>query len=159
MRLRVLTLSLLASAALALSASAAPAAATRGIGAGLMLGEPTGGTLKLWVDQDEAWVFGFGVSFLRDPSFQAQADYVLHIFEIGRELGVPQMPVYAGLGGRLNGPEDGKLEAGIRLPVGISYFFEKDQVEVFAELVPVLNLAPELRGDLNFGVGLRFYGW
>ena len=115
--------------------------------------------MKLWVDQDEAWVMGLGVSFLRDPSFQAQADYVLHIFEIGRSLGLPQMAPYAGLGGRLNGPEDGHLEAGLRLPVGLAYFFDKENVELFAELAPVINVIPALRGDINVGVGIRFYGW
>jgi hypothetical protein len=155
MRSRLLFPLLLATAAMALSAPADD----RGIGAGFMLGEPSGGTMKVWVDQDEAWVFGLGVSFLRDPSLQAQADYVLPFFEISRDMGLPQMPLYAGLGVRLNGPEDEHLDAGFRLPLGISYFRDKDKMELFAEVAPVFNVAPVLRGDINFGAGIRFYGW
>jgi hypothetical protein len=155
MRLRFLFPILLASAVLALSTQAA----TRGLGGGFMLGEPSGGTLKLWVDQDEAWVLGLGASLLRDPSYQAQADYVLHLFEFSRTLGLPRMPLFAGLGARLNGLEDGHLEAGIRLPAGVCWFFDQDKVEVFAEFAPVLNVTTVLRGDINFGVGIRFYGW
>lgn len=155
MRLRLLIPALLVGALLAASAPAA----TRGVGAGLLLGEPTGLTVKLWVDQDEAWVLGLGGSYLRDPALQAQADYVLHIFEIGRAVGLPQMPAYTGLGVRVNGPEDGRLNAGLRLPAGLACFFDNNQVELFAELVPVLNLVPNLRADIDFGIGIRYYGW
>ncbi len=127
------------------------------VGMGLMVGEPSGGTLKLWVDRDEAWVFGLGVSPMGDPSIQAQADYVLHIYEIAQAAGLNQTPLYCGLGLRLNGPEDGRLEIGIRIPAGLSHFFNREGVEVFAELAPVLNVIPEIRGELNFGVGIRFY--
>lgn len=127
------------------------------LGAGIMVGEPSGGTLKLWVDRDEAWVFGLGVSTMNDPSIQGQVDYVLHIYEITQAVGLSKTPVYAGLGFRLNGPEDGSVEAGIRLPVGLARFFDRENVEIFAEVAPVLNLTPDFKGDINFAVGIRFY--
>jgi hypothetical protein len=46
---------LLAAVVLASAVFAAPTArplASRGLGVGVMLGEPTGGTAKYWVDQD-----------------------------------------------------------------------------------------------------------
>lgn len=136
----------------AFSGQAAPT-----VGAGVMVGEPSGGTVKLWVDRDEAWVFGLGVSPANDPSVQGQVDYILHIYEIGEAIGLTKTPLYTGLGFRVNGPEDDEVEAGIRIPIGLSHFFDRESVEVFAELAPVLDLVPELKGDLNFCVGIRFY--
>ncbi len=136
----------------------APAAA-QGPGYGVTVGEPLGVTAKLWVDQDEAWVFGLGVNPAGDYSVQGTADYVLHIFEVGRFFNLPSLALVTGLGARINGPDDGDYEPGIRFPAGLSYFFNAEDVELFAEIAPVLDLSPDVEIDLNAVIGIRFYGW
>lgn len=143
--------------ALLLSPAVSPAA-SRGLGLGATLGEPTGVTAKQWVDQDEAWTFGLGVNPFDESTVQVSADYVLHFLQFGRPFDVPELALYTGLGGRLNYPEEGHLEAGVRLPVGLSYLRDKT-VELFAEVVPVFDFAPYFELDLNAVVGVRFYGW
>jgi hypothetical protein len=137
---------------------AASPAASRGLGLGATLGEPTGVTAKQWVDQDEAWTFGLGVNPFDESTVQGSADYVLHFLQFGRQFNLPELALYTGLGGRLNYPEEGHLEAGVRLPAGLSFFMDKN-VEWFAELVPVFDFAPYVEVDLNAVVGVRFYGW
>jgi hypothetical protein len=137
---------------------AASSAAGRGIGLGATLGEPTGATLALWVDQDEAWIVGLGVNPGDDNSVQESVDYVLYLFDIGRTV-MPGFAPYAGLGARVNGPSDGHTEFGIRFVAGAAWFPEQYNMELFAELVPILDVSPNWEIDLNAVVGLRLYGW
>lgn len=135
-------------------------ASGRGLGIGAMIGEPTGASLKLWVDQDEAWVFGLGINPAGDNSVQAHADYLLHMPELGRLLALPELAWYAGLGARINGPDEtDSTEPGVRFPVGLTYFLESQNAELFAEFVPVLDLSPDFEIDINAVVGIHFYGW
>jgi hypothetical protein len=134
-------------------------AAVQGPGYGVTLGEPVGATAKLWVDQDEAWVLGLGVNPAGGYSVQGTADYVLHIFEFGRFFNLPSLALATGLGARINGPDDGDYEPGLRFPAGLSYFLDAENIELFAEIAPVLDLSPEVELDLNAVAGIRFYGW
>jgi hypothetical protein len=74
------------------------------------------------------------------------------------------MPVYYGIGARLKFKDDegrGRNEDdaifGIRVPVGITYLFDDAPLDLFFEIVPVLDLAPDVELDINAAVGLRFY--
>lgn len=144
-------------AAFLLTPLASPAAG-RGLGLGATLGEPTGVTAKQWVDQDEAWTVGLGINPFDDHAVQVSADYVLHFLEFGRRFDLPELALYTGLGGRLNYPEKKHIEAGVRVPVGLSFFQDKS-LELFGEIVPVIDVVPYLELDLNVVVGVRFYGW
>ncbi|MFO7535933.1 MAG: hypothetical protein R6X19_09695 [Kiritimatiellia bacterium] len=135
-------------------------AADRGVWVGGMLGEPTGATLKLWIDQDEAWSFGLGFNPFGENSFQLHADYLLHNFELGNKLNVPSLAWYAGLGARFNGPDEtDSFEPGIRFPAGLTYFLESRNMELFAEFAPVLDLSPDIEIDINCVAGVRYFGW
>ena len=46
---------------------------------------------------------------------------------------------------------------GIRVPLGVTYLFEEAPFDVFFELVPVLDLSPDVDLDINVAVGLRYY--
>jgi hypothetical protein len=56
---------------------------------------------------------------------------------------------------RVLGGEDS--QAGIRFPIGLSWLAERVPVELFAEIVPVLEFAPDTDGDIDGGVGVRYY--
>ncbi len=43
------------------------------------------------------------------------------------------------------------------MPVGISYEFEKTPVELFLEVVPMLDLIPSTEVDMGGAVGFRYY--
>ena len=48
-------------------------------------------------------------------------------------------------------------EAGIRIPLGITYLVHTAPLEVFAEIVPVVRFAPDTAGDVDGAVGVRYY--
>jgi hypothetical protein len=137
-----------------------------GIGIGAIMGEPTGITVKKWISHDHAIDAAAGWSFSENDSFQFHADYLIHNFAIldpGTIGG--RLPVYVGVGGRLklanhdhaDGRNHDDALLGVRVPFGVSYLFAKAPVELFAEIVPILDLAPRTEFDLNGAVGARFY--
>lgn len=137
--------------------------ATDGLGVGVIVGEPTGLSLKYWLDDTHAIDGAAAWSFWDNDGFQLHADYLWHNFDLidsGSASG--KLPVYCGVGARLKfedneGRHDGDTVFGIRVPLGISYLFGDTPVDIFAEVVPVLDLSPDVDLDLNLAIGLRFY--
>lgn len=150
-------------AVLAFNFSAAHAQDDFGIG--VIIAEPTGLSAKLWFNEHEAVDMAAAWSFARHDSFQLHADYLYHRYDIfeNADTTVGRPALYFGLGARLKlgddeargDDEDDRL--GIRVPGGVTYRFAKAPFDVFAELVPVLDLAPETELELNGAVGGRFY--
>lgn len=46
---------------------------------------------------------------------------------------------------------------GIRIPVGVSYEFPSAPFDVFGEIAPIVDLAPETELAFNAGVGVRVW--
>ena len=44
-----------------------------------------------------------------------------------------------------------------RVPLGISYEFAKTSIELFIEVVPMLDLVPETTVGIAGGAGFRYY--
>ncbi len=138
-----------------------------GLGVGIMAGEPTGVSLKKWIDNDSAVDAGIAWSFSENDSFHFHVDYLVHKFDlIEPGEGKGALPFYFGLGGRVKLKDDdegrrGRNEeeamVGIRVPVGLSYLFAKHPVDLFIEVVPVLDVAPDTDLDVNAALGVRFY--
>lgn len=151
---------------LCVSLSSLPAYAVDGLGLGIIVGEPTGVSIKHWVSDRRAIDAAAAWSFSENDSVQLHADYLIHDFSLLRPEGLSgRMPVYAGLGLRLklkdndDGPGrnvDDDL-VGVRVPIGISYLFHESDVDIFAELVPVLDVAPDSDFDINAAIGARLY--
>ena len=130
-------------------------------GLGFIIGEPTGLSLKYWLDDERAIDGAAAWSYSENDSFQLHGDYLIHDYEL---LDAREMPVYYGIGARLkfkddNGRGRNKDDAifGIRIPVGIEYLFDEAPLDLFFELVPVLDIAPDVELDINAAVGMRFY--
>jgi hypothetical protein len=69
-----------------------------------------------------------------------------------------RLPLYYGIGGRLVLRGDGEdLGLGARVPLGAGYIFEEAPVELFLEVVPVLELAPDTDLDMDAALGARIY--
>lgn len=135
--------------------------ARKGFGIGMVVGAPTGLSVKKWfgnnaVDAAAGW---------SSDAFHVHADYLFH----DSSLTKGNVPIHFGIGGRLkfededhnkghhNDDDDGDTRLGLRIPLGINYIFAKHPFDIFAEIAPVLDLVPETDFSLDAGVGVRFY--
>ena len=130
------------------------------IGLGIILGEPTGLSFKLWSKQTVAFDAGAAWSFVGGKYFQIHGDLLLHNFNLFRvETG--RMSLYYGIGARLKFGEDnlGDSETivSLRVPIGLAYEFEKTPVELFIEVVPMLDLIPSTEVGMAGAIGFRYY--
>ena len=140
--------------AVAVLAAGLAVAQDQGTGVGIIVGEPLGLSLKTWVDRDEAVDGGIGYSIEGDPSWQVHIDYLLHDFSVPDRLGF-MGALYAGLGARINFSENKDNIFGVRVPFGVSFFLP--HCDLFVELAPILDVAPEFGSEFNGGVGLRYF--
>ncbi|MFQ5823510.1 MAG: BAPKO_0422 family outer member beta-barrel protein [bacterium] len=133
----------------------------RGFGTGMILGEPTGISIKNWIGYSKAIDFAIAWSFEGNNSLTIHADYLNHNFKlIHVEKG--SLPLFYGIGGRVrfndhNGKDNDDIRFGVRVPVGLAYLFENVTLDLFTEIVPILDLVPETDFKLNAAVGIRFF--
>lgn len=130
------------------------AAQDRGFGMGIILGEPTGLSAKLWTSNDNAFDFAAAWSFRGDGNLLLQADYVWHFFNL-IPVSSGKLPLYVGIGGRVILANDPQI--GVRIPVGLDYLFANAPVDIFVELVPILDLAPSTNFGVGGGIGIRYW--
>lgn len=121
------------------------------VGAGVILGNPTGVTGKLWFSDTQAVDAGLGFS----TRLAVYGDYLWHGWTVLSQPSQGRLPVYLGLGAQVRTFSD--AEFGIRTVVGLAYWLAKDPVELFVEVVPVFRLAPGTSVGLDGGLGLRYY--
>lgn len=136
----------------------------RGFGLGIVVGEPTGISLKSWQGRTTALDAALAWSFAGNDFVQLHGDYLSHNFSLLKvEQG--QLPFYYGIGGRIKlinidnkrGDRDDKTRIGVRIPLGLAYLFEKVPLDLFIEVVPILDLVPETAFDLNAAIGVRYF--
>lgn len=121
-------------------------------GLGIILGEPTGVIAKYWTSNRTAFDVAGSWSFSGENAFHIHGDYLFHSF-IGVEKG--KLPFYYGIGARLNLQD--KTRFGIRIPVGLSYMFEKTPLDIFLEIGPVMDLVPDTEFHVLGFIGIRYY--
>ena len=126
----------------------------KNFGLGIILGEPTGVSAKLWTSSSNAFDFAAAWSFKGDGHLLLQADYVWHIFNL-IPVSSGKLPFYVGIGGRIIFADDPLI--GARVPLGLDYLFADAPVDIFVELVPILDLAPETDFDFGGGIGARYW--
>ena len=140
------------------AAASLPATASAyqdGFGVGLIAGEPTGLSAKLWLGRNTAVDAAAAWSFSGVDALHLHADFLVHRFDLVRvEHGA--LPVYYGVGGRLK-IRDQDSEFGVRIPLGLAYLFESNPIDVFVEVVPLVDLAPDTDFELNASVGVRYF--
>lgn len=151
--------------------SATPAQAqSTGFGAGLILGEPTGISLKGWISDTRA-IDGAVAWSLRDGAyFSIHADYLFHNMELIK-LSRGRLPLYYGPGvrirswngnrywdhGRWHAYSGSRADLGIRFPVGLNYLPENTPVDLFLEIVPTLDLLPSTSFGVFGALGARYW--
>lgn len=143
--------------AILLAAFAMADAQSHKFGLGIIVGEPTGPSFKYWtsgrtaIDGAAAW------SMANNAGMHLHADYLFyHNFGLIK-VDNGRMPLYVGVGGRIRFAERGDDHVGVRVPVGLEYIFPSNQVDLFLEIVPILDLTPDTDLDFNAALGVRYY--
>ena len=140
----------------ALMLSVNSAHAQKELGVGIMLGEPSGISVKQWLSKSTAIDGGFAWSFSKDTAIQIHADYLRHrVYLFESDDFDSRIPVYYGLGARVVLGDDPTI--GFRFPVGVGKTFSQYPIELFLEIVPILDIAPSSDFDINAAIGARYY--
>lgn len=123
--------------------------------AGLVLGEPTGASLKYWFNDTLAVDSALGWSFHRETDLYLHGDVLWHKFDLFR---VPEgeLPLYFGVGARVKFRDNNDDRVGIRLPVGVTYLFANTPVSLFIEVAPIIDFTPSTQGGFTAGIGARY---
>ena len=133
------------------------AAAERGpFGLGIILGEPTGIGGKLFLTKRNAIDGAVAWSLKDDNDFHIHGDYLYHDYNLFVNDDM-ELVLHFGIGGRIKFHENKDDRIGIRFPVGLNYIFDEAPFDVFLEIVPIMDLAPDTDFDLNAALGSRFY--
>ncbi len=127
----------------------------KGFGAGIILGEPTGLSVKGWLSEGSAIDAGLAWSFHPEGSFHLHADYLLHSFDVFKTE--EPVALYYGIGGRLKTGRNEDARLGVRMVVGLDYLWRNAPFDIFLELAPVLDLTPSTEAEFNGGLGGRFW--
>jgi len=122
------------------------------LGAGIILGDPTGPTVKYWLNPRLAIDLGMGFN----DDFSLYSDILIHEWSL-----LPQPPKgalagYFGVGLRYEN-KDKDDEFGIRAVVGADYWIDSHPIEIFLEVAPVFQVSPDTDTNFDAGIGLRYY--
>ncbi len=129
------------------------------LGLGVMAGEPTGFSAKLWLGNRVALDAAVAYSYLwHGTGVHMHGDVLFHTRSLLPSI-LGFMPLYAGVGARVrlaNGVNNPML-AGIRIPFGAEYVLPLVRIGAFIELAPIIDLTPTTGFYGNGAVGVRYY--
>ena len=129
-------------------------------GAGLIVGEPTGISARLYLSDDRALQAAVGFTFIGD-GWQAHVDYCFHPW-ILEERDSFSLPVYVGPGVRGvryssgRGSADDFYAIGLRAVAGIVFDFKTVPLDAFLEVAGIGEYG--FRDDKGFGLSINFGG-
>ncbi len=124
------------------------------LGFGVILGEPTGLSIKSWNNERSAFDVGAAWSFSgSNDALHLQADYLLHNWFNNIEGG--PLAFYYGIGARALLGDHSTI--GVRIPIGLNYVIPNSKLDLFLEAAPILDLAPDTDFAGNGGLGIRYY--
>jgi len=127
------------------------------VGAGVIMGEPTGASVKYWLNNTLAIDGAFGWSTHDHSDFYVHSDALWHNFDL-IPVSKGRMPFYFGVGGLVrfrNGNRDDQV--GVRVPVGVSYMPDGLPIDIFAEIGPAIDVSPNVQGEVTGGIGVRYW--
>lgn len=129
-------------------------AQSSGVGLGLIVGEPTGISFKYWTGSTTAFDAALAWSFVDGGAFHIHGDYIFHNMRL---ISVPEglLPFYYGIGARIKTAD--KTRLGVRVPLGLAYLFQSAPVDIFLEIVPILDLTPKTDFAINAALGARYF--
>jgi len=122
------------------------------LGLGFIAGTPLGASAKYMLSRDFAADFALGAE---GGDFDMHSDLLVHLRDLLPQPQKGKLPFYLGLGFKIRTESDTFF--GLRFVGGASYLVQDQPIEFFAEIAPVLRLAPSPDGDIDGGVGVRYY--
>ena len=126
-------------------------------GLGVIIGEPTGISGKLWLSGETAIDGAVAWSVDKHAKFQIHGDFLIHRFDLIK-VDKGRLPLYYGIGGRIKiWDNDHDDNVGVRFPIGLEYLFANVPLDLFLEVVPILDLAPETDLEFNGAMGIRYF--
>lgn len=139
-------------------------------GFGIILGDPLGGTVKYWLNKENALTGSIGASYFGAP--RLQVDYLWHFDAFSSSV----VKMYAGPGLGLGFGREGSgiwykgkrgnfyyrdadddLGIAVRAVFGLNVIPKKTPLEIFAEVGPNVGLVPGFGVAIDAAVGVRFY--
>lgn len=159
----VLVLLLALALALVLAAPARSAPASERFGLGIVLGSPSGISLKIPQGAQSLNVI-VGYDLDNDPPgpgpewdddyVYVGVDYVWYNYELIR-VKQGRLPLYFGPGAYAAIAD--RTVVGVRFAVGLEYQFARAPFDIFLELGPRVNVVPDTDADVFAGLGARFF--
>ena len=125
-----------------------------GLGLGVIFGEPTGISAKLWTSERTAVDGAVAWSFAGAGWLHIHTDFLIHNYDL-IEVSQGALPVYFGLGAIVTLASNPGL--GARVPFGLAYQFEEAPLDIFVEVVPGLSLFPGIGFYMSGGIGIRYF--
>jgi hypothetical protein len=123
------------------------------LGLGIIAGDPSGISGKLWTGPNNAIDFIVGFSLYHDY-ISINGDYVWHEWNL-----IPvksgRLPLYYGMG--LWTSISGSPAVGGRGIVGLEYLFPSAPLDVFLELGPGIQILPDTGPAFSAGLGMRYF--
>ncbi len=136
----------------------------KNFGFGIIVGDPTGGTLKFFTQRNNAFVIDFGASYFGSP--RIGVDYLWQFNAFNSNIA----NLYAGAGGTIgfgrgNGfyykdrylREKSNVGLGARGIFGVNVIPLRTPLEFFFEVGVLLSVAPDFGSSADIGLGMRFY--
>lgn len=134
---------------LLLAGAASPAPAGR-YGAGLILLDPSGLSIKAWLPGSKAVAGGIGWSAEADHYLHLHADYLFKAVRLVSDRNLT-IDFYLGAGGKVIFRDFDN--AWIRIPLGIDLLLRRSPLNFFFEVVPSFNFS---RRKLSGAIGFRY---
>jgi hypothetical protein len=122
-------------------------------GLGIIAGEPTGISAAYILSPKATIDAALAYSYVREGNWQIHSDYLYTGNRLWSEQPV-DLDTYMGAGLRLKFEKSTRF--GFRVPLGTAYQF-KLPIQVFGEIVPILDLAPGTDLSIDAAVGARFF--
>ena len=141
----------------------------KAFGFGLIIGDPTGVSIKYYTNNENAFDAYIGTSYFGRLRFGA--DYLWHFDTFNSRV----VKMYAGVGLALgvgNGhgiwykedrnkfyywQDESTLGFGARALLGLSITPKRTPLEIFFEICPLMGISPNFGINMDAAIGIRFY--
>jgi hypothetical protein len=120
---------------------------------GVLIGQPMAISGKYWLNRLVAIDAAVGWAFSHHGKLDVLGDILVHPYYI--PISVGDFPTYIGAGATFR-VGNGDSFLGVRFPIGAEFLLSGYPVSVFGEVVPVMEVLPDMGFRMEGGAGIRF---
>ncbi len=121
-------------------------------GLGIILGIPTGINLNL---ESKSHATNVTMAWAIPDAFYTSASYHANFRIQTSEEVAGDFKAYLGVGALLRVRSDVKF--GVKVPLGLKFFFRDLPVDIFADISPGIHIIPETSAFIEGAIGVRYY--